>query len=261
MSKIIGNTTATTTPRSDWNQTDITKVDFILNKPDLGIYATKDQLGEKADAVHSHIDLQDQITEINNTLADILYEPIAISSFTHNAGTKERGATVTGVTLSWATNKTPTTLTLDGASLDVGTTSKTLSGLSITWNNNKTWKLIATDTRNATAEKTVSITFCNNIYYGVGSVENGFDNAFVTGLTKRLQTAKAYDFTVNPSAQYIYYAVPTRLGAVTFKVGGFEGGFEAPETVSVTNGSGYTENYYVYRSTNKITGSTTVDVT
>lgn len=205
--------------------------------------------------------LQDQINLISGNLSDLMYEPIAISSFTHNAGTKERGATVTGVTLSWVTNKTPATLTLDGESLDVSTTGKVLSGLSITWNNNKTWKLIVTDDRNAIAEKTVSITFCNNIYYGVGSTEGGFDSAFVTGLSKKLQTAKAYDFTVNPTAQYIYYAVPTRLGTVSFKVGGFEGGFEAPETVSVTNGSNYTENYYVYRSTNKITGSTTVDVT
>lgn len=205
--------------------------------------------------------LQNQITEINGILADLLYTPITISSFTHNAGTKERGATVTDVTLSWKTNKTPSILTLDGTSLDVSTTSKAISGLSITWDNNKTWTLNVADEREATATKSVSITFCNNIYYGVGLTESGFDSAFVTGLSKKLQTAKAYDFTVNPTAQYIYYAVPTRLGAVTFKVGGFEGGFESPETVSVTNNSGYTENYYVYRSTNMITGSTTVDVT
>lgn len=205
--------------------------------------------------------LQNQITEINGKLADLLYEPITISSFTHNAGTKERGATVTDVTLSWKTNKTPSTLKLDGTSLDANTTSKAISGLSITWNNNKTWTLDVSDEREATATKSVSITFCNNIYYGVGTTEGGFDSAFVTGLSKKLQTAKAYDFTVNPSNQFIYYAVPTRLGTVSFKVGGFEGGFEAPETVSVTNGSNYTENYYVYRSTNKITGSTSVDVT
>ena len=205
--------------------------------------------------------LQNQITEINKQLADIVYEEISVTSFTHNVGTKERGSIITDITLSWKTNKTPTTLILDGESLDVNTISKTINGLSITWDNNKTWKLDVTDERGATATKSVSITFCNGIYYGVGSIENNFDSAFVTSLTKRLQTSKAYDFTVNPTAQYIYYAVPTRLGTVSFKVGGFEGGFETPETVSVTNSSGYTENYYVYRSTNKITGSTTVDVT
>lgn len=33
MSKIIGNTTTTPVPRSDWKQVDSTKADFILNKP------------------------------------------------------------------------------------------------------------------------------------------------------------------------------------------------------------------------------------
>ena len=41
MSKIIGNTTATPVPRSDWAQTDVNKVDFILNKPDLKNLALK----------------------------------------------------------------------------------------------------------------------------------------------------------------------------------------------------------------------------
>lgn len=204
--------------------------------------------------------IDNKIIALESQVADILYSPISITSFTHNAGTKEMGSTVTDIILSWTVNKTPDTLTLDGETVDVTTTNKTINGLSITWDNNKTWTLEATDDREATDTKTTAITFCNNIYYGVGIVESGFNSAFVTGLSKKLQTAKAYDFTASPTNQYIYYAVPERLGAVTFKVGGFEGGFEAPEIVSVTNSSNYAENYYVYRSTNKITGSTSVDV-
>lgn len=37
MAKIIGNTTATPNPRSDWAQTDETKADFIKNKPGLTV--------------------------------------------------------------------------------------------------------------------------------------------------------------------------------------------------------------------------------
>ena len=293
--KIIGVTVGTTTPKPNFDQTDPRKGDYIKGDRSFlriddtlsqaGISADAkavgdainlvqqnmdEQLDNKADANHGHSDyvnqttfnqLNDLVEDMSDKIADLLYKAITISSFTHNAGTKERGATVTNVTLSWETNKTPSTLILDGASLDVNTTSKAISGLSITWDNNKTWKLDVADERGATATKSVSITFCNNIYYGVGAVEGGFNSAFVTSLSKKLQTSKAYDFTVNPTAQYIYYAVPTRLGTVSFKVGGFEGGFEAPETVSVTNSSNYTETYYVYRSTNKITGSTTVDVT
>lgn len=39
MAKIIGNTTSTTTPRADWNQTDETKADYIKNKPTEDIEA------------------------------------------------------------------------------------------------------------------------------------------------------------------------------------------------------------------------------
>ena len=35
MSKIIGNTTATPNPQSDWNQNDSTRADYIKNKPDI----------------------------------------------------------------------------------------------------------------------------------------------------------------------------------------------------------------------------------
>ena len=35
ISKIIGNTTTTPVPRSNWEQKDEKKADFILNKPDV----------------------------------------------------------------------------------------------------------------------------------------------------------------------------------------------------------------------------------
>ena len=46
MSKIIGNTMMTPVPRSDWNQTDATKVDYIKNKPEFGVLATQDEVGK-----------------------------------------------------------------------------------------------------------------------------------------------------------------------------------------------------------------------
>lgn len=35
MAKIMGNIVGLPSPRSDWNQTDETKADFIKNKPDI----------------------------------------------------------------------------------------------------------------------------------------------------------------------------------------------------------------------------------
>ena len=45
--EIIGNTTATPNPRSDWAQTDPTKADFIKNKPSLDEFATKNDVAEE----------------------------------------------------------------------------------------------------------------------------------------------------------------------------------------------------------------------
>ena len=61
MSKIIGNTTATPVPRSDWNQTDKKRPDFIRNKPELGAISKKDII-DKADLT---TDIQSSLEEIN----------------------------------------------------------------------------------------------------------------------------------------------------------------------------------------------------
>jgi hypothetical protein len=96
----------------------------------------------------------------------------------------------------------------------------------------------------------------------VSTVASGYTEANVEGLANsELSNSRAKTFTVAPGASdYIIYAYRTALGTATFTVGGFTGGFQSPETVSITNASGYTENYYVYRSTLTNLGSTTVVV-
>lgn len=104
--------------------------------------------------------------------------------------------------------------------------------------------------------------FYNRRFWGVSSTASSYSEADVEGLANdELSNSRVKTFTVTAGAgEYIIYAYPDRLGAATFTVGGFEGGFEDPETVSVTNTSGYTEDYYVYRSTNAGLGETTVVV-
>ena len=60
--------------------------------------------------------------------------------------------------------------------------------------------------------------------------------------------------------QYIFYCVPASFGSCSFKVGGFEGGFNKVDTIQFTNASGYTESYDIYKSTNSNLGNTTVVV-
>ena len=126
----------------------------------------------------------------------------------------------------------------------------------------KIWKLVATDEKGKTSEKTTSITFLNNVYYGVAPRTEFYNSNFVTeNLTKELRSNAKSSFTVTANeGQYIYYCQPTRMGECSFKVGGFDGGFTSFGTIEVRNGSGYKEDYYVYRSDNTNLGQTTVTV-
>ena len=101
------------------------------------------------------------------------------------------------------------------------------------------------------------------IYYGISTTGSSFTEGVVEALASNaISNTKGRTFSVSPSTNdYIVYALPTRLGTVTFTVGGFSGGFNAPETVSVTNVNGYAEDYYVYGSVNKNLGTVSVVVT
>lgn len=200
-----------------------------------------------------------RIEVLEGQVADLMYKPMVIESFSNNVNTAEMGSTVTAVTLSWSYNKLPEAVTLDGATMEPGATGKAFTGLSI--RSNKTWTLKATDERGAEATKTTGISFLNGVYYGAAAAPSAIDSSFILSLTKTLRGTKLSSFTVNAGAgQYIFYCVPKRFGTCSFTVGGFDGGFDLAATVSFTNGSGYTEDYYVYRSTNAGLGNTTVGV-
>lgn len=201
----------------------------------------------------------ERFTNIEKQIADILYEAITINSFTNDANTKEIGSSVKNVTLQWSFSKTPKTVKLDGVGMLPELTGVSKTDLNIT--TDTTFTLEATDERAAVATKTTSIKFLNGVYYGVSAVPAALDSAFVLKLTKELRSNKKPSFSVNAGAgQYIYYCVPKRFGNCSFTVGGFTGGFTLAGTISFKNASGYTEEYYIYRSDNAALGSTSVTV-
>ena len=189
-----------------------------------------------------------------------LYKAVSVNSFSNNVNTVEKGKTINDVTLSWSINKVPTSLTLDGETVDVSTNNKSITGLAL--KTDKTWTLKAVDARNASSQKTTSINFRNGRYWGIGEVDaDGVDDAFVQGLTKELASNNTKTFTVTAGVdKYIYYAHPASFGTPVFNVGGFEGGFDLIKTFDYTNASGFTESYKVWKSTNANLGNTTVVV-
>jgi len=113
-----------------------------------------------------------------------------------------------------------------------------------------------------TATADITLTFVNNVYYGVNTSTSANITTILAGTSSTvLSDSKARQFTVIAGTnEYIYYSYPSRLGTATFTVGGFEGGFSLISTQTHINSLGFSESYYVYRSDNKSLGSTTVVV-
>jgi len=127
-----------------------------------------------------------------------------------------------------------------------------------------TFTLTASDGTD-TPTSTQTVTFGNKRFWGVSTTASGYVEADVEGLaSSELATArtKSSFTTTAGSGEYVLFAYPTREGTATFtdNDSGFAFAMESPETVSVTNASGYTENYYVYRSTNPNLGAVNVEV-
>ncbi len=113
-----------------------------------------------------------------------------------------------------------------------------------------------------TVTSSLTFTFLNNRYWGTLTKASGYNNSDVTSLSSEISNSGSKSVNINAaSTYYIIFASRTALGTRTFSVGGFTGGFLAPETVSVTNARGFAENYYVYRSTNPSLGSTDLVIT
>lgn len=181
-------------------------------------------------------------------LAALEYEDITIASFTASPSVCELGSSNT-INLAWSLNKAATQQTINGMSV----TGNSKAFTSVT--TNMTYQLSVADGQTS-AIKSVSVNFANQIYFGAAS-----DLTTVTQLDKVLSNVKTRTITVDAgTAEYIVYAIPSRLGNVTFYVSGFEGGFESPVEQILTNTSGYQETYKIYRSTNSGLGLTTVEI-
>lgn len=211
------------------------------------VKATEEQVTALQTTVAGKADEQECV-DIRARLDALEYKDIEILSFTTSPSTCELGATA-NVLLSWELNKAPTYQGIDG--IPVQGNSKQYTEIMAT----RTFILSATDGE-TTATKQATVTFANQIYYGVAA-----DLSNVTSLSKVLSNNKTRTITLNAgSGEYIIYAIPVRLGSVVLYVGGFEGGFENPVQQMLINESGYQEAYRVYRSTNAGLGETTVDV-
>lgn len=225
----------------------------------FGVY-TKEESDEKYAVKQTETDLaalttvvagkadEQECVDIRARLDALEYKSIVINSFAAAPPINEIGSSQT-ITLAWSLNKTATSQNINGS--PVTGNSKQFTGVTAS----TSYTLNVSDGQTS-ASRSVSVSFANRIYYGAAENITG-----VTELTGILSNDPERTITVDAGAgKYIIYAIPARLGDVAFYVGGFEGGFEEPVELTLTNSSGYQEAYKVYRSTNAGLGSTTVDI-
>lgn len=200
---------------------------------------------EESDAKYA---LETEAVDIRARLDALEYKDIKINTFTASPSTCEMGSSQT-INLAWSLSKTATSQNINGS--PVTGNSKQYTGVTTSIS----YTLNVSDGQTS-ASKTAYVTFANRVYYGAAA-----DLTTVTALTSLLSNDPERTITVDAGAgEYIIYAIPARLGNVVFYVSGFEGGFESPVEKTLTNASGYSESYKVYRSTNANLGNTTVEI-
>ena len=207
-------------------------------------------------------------TERNgDTLKDIidglLYVPLQIPSFTLSTPIYEMGQSVASLSFNWTFNKAVVSQSIAGVNYSSGPMAiglRTIIGtISPAITTDSVYTLTANDGTN-TVNRNVTARFLNKMYFGARTAAT-IDSNFIKSLANaQFAESRARTFTVNAGAsQYIYFAYPTRFGVATIFVGGFETTFEQ-SVVSFTNDSGFTENYYVYKSFQPNLGSSNVIV-
>jgi len=196
----------------------------------------------------------------------LLYVGTVISSFKATKNTYEIGESISALGFSWGLNKTDIISQIltgshveSGTELGISVRSTTVS-FSPVLTAASTFTLTVDD-GNTPVIKNTTVNFYSGIYYGDAIAPAVIDSNFILSLTKKLQSGRGTSFTSNAGANtYAWYANKKSLGVATFNFGGFDGGMEAPSTVSFTNSVGHTEDYYVYRSTNPQIGPVSIVV-
>lgn len=191
----------------------------------------------------------ENITEINRKIDEIMgYEAVEIKSFKATPNICESGGSE-NVVLSWEITGSVSSIKING---------QTVTGNSVTMPNVRTdteYTLTVNPTIGTAVSKTVNVHFVNHIYWGTTKSDT-MSQSVVKGLANTVMSDDIVrDVTLTLNDEYAVYAYPKRLGTVQFEVSGFTGGFEAPVTIKVDNHSEYQEDYYVYRSTRKLTGT------
>ena len=253
---------------TDWHWGEIISAERmnIINNNIVALWDALNSLETSLDLQSQNVtytnDRYTNITNVKEALDYLLYTPLSIKSFNISIDkVLEKGKIINECVLNWSYNKTiqEQTLTMGSSVIPLSINDSTYSYSNII-NDNISFTLKAKDERNKIVNSIINVVYYNKIYWGTSS-SIIYDNSFLLDELNNSAVSDNINRTIQVNAtlnQYIYYAIPSRLGTPVFKVGGFEGGFSKVSTILFTNIYNFTENYDIYRSDNVNLGDITV---
>jgi hypothetical protein len=128
------------------------------------------------------------------------------------------------------------------------------TGLSLT--SNKTYTLTCGDADlNPSSSASTSVLFYPKLYYG-DSALTSLTSAQIVGLANNyFASSRSFSQLMNGNNNYLYVCYPSSFGVGAIWVNGLQDASWIQATVSVTNASGYTQDYYTYRSSSTSSGT------
>lgn len=274
-----GSALIITTKEGDTHKCHVYKAEYKINEE----YLENTELAAKVANLEKGEGMEELLAEVNGRVASIEewiadkeYVNISVSASHDKTAVVEKGTVFNEVTVSWSVTRVPTALTISGNNI-TGTESlplaksgsKTITGLNINADNASTfaWTVKATGekTTDVATAKASGFNFRTRVYYGAADLPATINSDFVKSLPKNsgLVSSKVKSIEVNGGGKYIWYCLPvggSGMGKCSFMSNNFPFDMQEPQTVSVTNDKGYTENYYVYRSTNQIDVTMKIEV-
>lgn len=216
-------------------------------------------------------DVNNQFDELESYIDK--FHPIAFVKTPYpNAKTFAYGSTGEISKIEFTLNKKPQTLDLEGseAKEELSETSNNVK-YSFDWSNitsenyagnqsanSVTKRISAEDSAGNALSSIITSTFTHYIFYGLGDklISN------LSSLSAELRTSNQIgDRSANVTGgKYFWYCCPKMYGTPTFKVGGFEGGFELISENLTAKYGNIDVTYTCYRTTNSNLGQTTFNI-
>lgn len=180
--------------------------------------------------------------------------PFKINYF-RGGGTYEKGSSQS-ITLTWEYDREIDSQKINGVELAKSLRNKTYSNV----NKDTSYTLNATS-GNLTVNSTVSVKFSLKKYWGVSANDSLTNSEILTldsGWASRAMSSTTFDCT---GGKYVYYVLPSSMiSGIEFWINGLQNTDWNTEEIRLTNASGYSENYTIFRINTIQTGVLKIEV-